>query len=273
MTGRDPLDDVTLFVNSVDSYSDCWDPFFHLLATYWPDCPQPVLLNSGRLPYSHDAVDVHAVRGSLDVPDGVELPWGERFARGLADVTSTYTLYIVEDAFLEAPVRVDVLRQIVALMQHERLDCVRLVEPEGAGPYQPTRWPLLWEVDRGAEYLAMLQAAVWRTDVLASLINPRENPWQFETRGGRRIRQQGVRIHCVNRDTLWLDTSQRVLPYDPVTGVVMGRWREDVVVPLFGRHGIEVDLSARGSLSPLPRGPVQVLTDRLRGKLRTLRHG
>lgn len=265
---------LTVFVNSVDVYSDCWAPFFELLHIHWPDVPKPVVLNTEREVFTHHGVDVRCTRTARSEAPDLDLRWGERLRRGLEQVDSEFVLYLVEDAFLTRPPRWDVLERLVGLMRSEHLDCVRLVEPDGAGPYRGTQWPDLWEVDQDAEYLAMLQAAVWRTQVLRSVVRASENPWQFESRGGRRIRRGGHRVHAVNRHRYWNDPDSRILPYHPDTGIKMGQWNAYVVEDLFATHGIDLDLTIRGVRdTDRPSTALVRLRDRVQGKLRTLLPG
>ena len=120
----------------------------------------------------------------------------------------------------------------------------------------------------------MLQAAVWRTDVLRSLVDASENPWQFELRGGKRIRRAGYRVHAVDRERYWHDPASRILPYHPDTGIKMGKWNAYVVADLFEEHGIDVDLGVRGVRdTDRPRTLLVRLRDRVQGKLRTILPG
>jgi hypothetical protein len=46
---------------------------------------------------------------------------------------------------------------------------------------------------------------------------------------------------------------RQVYPFDP-RGITRGRWVRDAVVPLFAKHGIEVDYSQRGFLEDASPG-------------------
>ena len=39
---------ITVLVNSCDSYSDAWYPFFTLWKKYWPDSKFPVIFGNGE---------------------------------------------------------------------------------------------------------------------------------------------------------------------------------------------------------------------------------
>lgn len=259
-----------ILVNSTDTFDDCWAPFFTLFATYWSGWRGRVLLNTERKGFSHPDVDVHpACTGARDA-GGKQLPWAECLHRGLDQVRAPYVLYFQEDYLLEAPVLVDRVDEVAALMDDRGLGCVRLAETPNSGPWRPTDHPMLWEVRPESSYLLSMTAGLWRTDFLRSCIRRHENPWQHEILGTRRLRRRGARIHSVNRDRHSWETGQPILPYRP-TGIKLGRWVEDIVVDLFERHGIEVDLTRRGFYADdaggVDRGP---LLQRAIGRLRSL---
>jgi hypothetical protein len=89
-----------------------------------------------------------------------------------------------------------------------------------------------------------LQAGLWRKSTLRESLRSHESPWQLEILGTRRVRQHLHKVFCVNRDR-YSGLGKEIIPYT-ATGVISGRWARDIVVPLFERHGIEVDFSRRG---------------------------
>lgn len=266
-SGVPPL---TIFVDSTDSYADCWDPFFTLFADAWPDCPHPILLNTNRSDYAFDGLDITATRNHAGEPADRHLPWGTCLRRGLSQVTTPHVLYMLDDMFLEAPVRVDVLHELLGVVAERGLGCLRLVEPGNSGPWAPTDHPLVWEVQPSSQYLVSAQAAIWDVAFLHDAVRPHESPWQFEIWGSARLRRQGRRTHAINRDVLG-DMGSRVTPYRP-SGVIKGRWAEDIVVDLFARHDIDVDFAERGFYEPGVGVPGrQPLLQRAWARVRSLR--
>lgn len=259
-----------VFVNSTDTFDDCWQPFFALFAAYWPDWRGRVLLNTEHRSFSHSGVDVEATQTGARDRQGRQLAWGECLLRGLDRVRTPYVLYFQEDYFLEAPVLADRVDEVVALMEERGLPCVRLMETANSGPWQPSDQPLLWRVEPESRYLLSMTAGLWRTDFLHSCIRRHENPWQFEILGTKRLRRRGTPIHCVNRDLHSWEAGAPILPYRP-TGIKLGRWIGDIVVDLFAEHAIEVDFARRGFYArehAAPgRGP---LVKRALGRLRSL---
>ena len=72
------------------------------------------------------------------------------------------------------------------VLRIEGLDCLRLMECGGAGPYEPTAYPWLCSVDRAARYRISLQAALWTKTGMRKYLRAHESPWQMEVWGSKR---------------------------------------------------------------------------------------
>lgn len=234
--------DLTIFINTSDSFEDCWQPFFTLFHRYWPDCVYPIVLNTETKDYSFNGLNISCTKVSSG--ESKRLGWSECLERALNGINTPYILYLQEDYFLESAVKQDVLTDLLALMRSEKIDVIRLSESAEAGPWHPTASPLVWMVDQKAKWRLSLQAALWRKDILRTQIRKHESPWQLESYGGSRLRHTQEKICCVNRD-LFSGNGKEVFPYKP-TGVIAGKWVGEIVVPLFAAHAITMDFSARG---------------------------
>jgi hypothetical protein len=260
------VNDISILVNTSDSFEDCWNPFFQLFATYWPDCDWPIVLNTETKNYSYPGLNIRCAR--VAEGESRRLSWSECLMRCLDGIATPYLLYLQEDYFLEGPVQAEKLKALVDEMRAGRADVIRVMECGGSGPWHATKNPELWRVDQNARYRIALQAALWRTNTLRGQLRAHESPWQLEAFGSARARRnKSEKVLCVNRD-LYHGQGKEIFPYTP-TGVVSGRWQKRVVVDLFGRHGIEMDFTRRGFYgedgSPKPRAPlVHRLADRLR---------
>jgi hypothetical protein len=244
----------TILVNSTDRFEDCWNPFFTLFVAYWPDCPYPIVLNTDTKSYAHPGLEIRASRVAAA---GERLTWSECLMRCLDGIETEIVLYLQEDFFLNGPVNANLIEEFVHLMLRDGLDCIRLMECGGAGPWTASKYPDLWEVDRRARYRVALQAGLWRRNMMRSHLRRHESPWQFEVFGSQRLWRSEDRILCVNRD-LYSGPSREIFPYEP-TGVVGGRWKREAVVELFAQHGIDVDYSLRGlhdPSAPARKGPL-----------------
>jgi hypothetical protein len=234
--------DLTIIVNTSDSFEDCWAPFFTLFRRYWPDCVHPLVLNTETKTWTEPGLDLRC--SQVAQGESRRLTWSECLMRCLDGINTPYVLYLQEDYFLEAPVRSAEFAHMLQALREGRADVLRIMEAGGSGPWTPTADPLVWQVDAQAQYRIALQAALWRKDVLRSHLRAHESPWQLEVFGsGRARRRRGEKVMCVNRD-LFHGPGKEIIPYTP-TGVVKGRW-EKFVPELFALHGITMDFSRRG---------------------------
>jgi len=238
-----PANDLTIFVNTSDNFEDCWDPFFKLFKTYWPDCPYPIVLNTETKEYKYEGLNI--ICSKVAAGESRRLGWSECLMRALDRIDSTYILYLQEDYFLESVVKVDLLTHLLNEMSSLNLGAIRLSGTDGIGPFHAINSSLVVEVAKGAKWRLSLQAGLWDRGVLRSLIRKHETPWQLESYGSFRTRRLKKKICSVNQKT-FSDFDNNIFPYRP-TGVVAGRWVLDVVRPLFEKHGINIDFNVRGS--------------------------
>jgi hypothetical protein len=234
--------DLTVFVNTSDSFEDCWEPFFKLFKLYWPDCPHPIVLNTETKDYHYQGL--HITCSKVSVGEKKRLGWSECLMRALDAIETPYILYLQEDYFLEAPVKADTLKSLLNEMVALKVGAVRLSGTDGVGPFHEIGSTLIVEVDKGAKWRLSLQAALWKKSLLRALIRKHETPWQLESYGSFRTRRFKEKICSVNREIFSVPGNE-IFPYTP-TGVIAGRWVQSIVEPLFVRHKINIDFSVRG---------------------------
>lgn len=261
--------DLTILVNSSDGFEDCWHPFFELFRTFWPGCPYPLVLNTERKTYQHPGLNIRC--SQVAAASSRRLTWSECLIECLAGIDTPYVLYLQEDYFLEAPVKVAEFEQLLGLLRNGQADVLRVMECGGSGPWHPTENPLVWRVDQRAAYRISMQAALWRKSTLRRQLRAHESPWQLEVFGTRRAwRQRDEKVLCVNRDRFH-GPGREIIPYTP-TGIVKGQWEQRIVEPLFAQHGLAIDFSRRGfydaAHQPTARRP---LLERAIDRLRSLR--
>jgi len=235
----------TVFVNSTDSFEDTWRPFFHLLSRYWPKAGS-VVLNTETKAFTCDDVEVHATQVAL--PGETRIPWGECMLRALESIPTELFVYLQDDYFLYAPVKTEVVDKAAATMMDEGLDCLRLMECGGGGPWEPTAYPWLWSLSRNATYRIALQAGLWTKTGMRKYLRAHESPWQMEIWGSRRASRIPGKIWCVSRE-VYHETRPQVVPYVP-TGIVKGRWNREAVEDLFAAEGLHVPYAERGWWDP-----------------------
>lgn len=248
--------DYTILVNSTDSFEDCWQPFFKLLAHYWPNCQQQIVLNTETKDFHYDGLNIRASKTGAHFA-GRKSAWGECMAKCLDSIDTDIILYFQEDYFLNGPVDVSQIEEFVGFMQHNGTTCIGLTHFHSPGPYHLSEHPLLWDVDRCAKYRISLQASLWNRHKMLQHMKKNESPWEFEVKGSLRARQIDDSILVVNKQVFG-ESRKHICPYIG-TGIIRGKWNRDAVEGLFQEHDIPTDFTLRGFYAPPPpvTGPVK----------------
>lgn len=207
-----------MLISSCDKFSDCWDPYFHGLKKYWPDCPYDVYIITNYKEIQNDCVKAIKI--------GADRDWSANTLQGLQYITTPYIIYTHEDFWIKKRVDTKVIEDYVGLMDLDQVDYIGLYP--GSEPYIP--FPLderLCVIADDASYRTSLQVALWRKNVLEALIVEGENPWQFEIQGTERSRRYGNRFLSVKR---FFDGENEPYHYgvDYVcTAINKGRWSKE----------------------------------------------
>ncbi len=238
----------SILVSSTDSYSDCWGPFFTLFKKYWPTYKGRIFLSTETKDFSFPGLDITCTRvarftGRKDTPHGL------RLLEAFKQIDTDIVVYLHEDMFLDHYVPEQKVQQLADTMLQQQMTYVGLVEGGNQGPFQPSDFPDLWEVDHSDEYLFSAMASMWNIKRMARYLRPHENPWQTEFYVTRRVRRTDERFYTINRD-LYSYPNSAIIPFEPVTGIYRGKWHREAVVKLFAAEGIEVDFSQRGFYAP-----------------------
>lgn len=178
--------DLTILVPSCDKYSELWDPFYKILFDQWKSLNTenkdlPVIMISNHLDYPNDRIQVVKV--------GVESSWSQNMITALAQVKTAYVLIILEDYFLTSIDEHVLYDTMEIVMKKEKAGYVQL--GMGDNRYTPKSHPHphikdLYLKPLNAKYRPSLQACLFDKNVLLRLLNPSENPWQFEVDGSIR---------------------------------------------------------------------------------------
>ncbi len=239
--GRRP--EMAILVNSSDGFQDCWDPFFRLLETHWPQCRFPVYLNVEEATYEYPSLDVRCLNHPR-LPSGANVPWSNRLIESLQAIPERYVMYMQEDYFLDARVRHDLVEDCLRVVAEDEVGCVHLTGFGARGGTKTAERPYLVDVPRISHYRVSTQAAIWDKSVLLSYVRPDETVWETEILGTVRSWSRFAAIRAVNSMRVG---GPPVMSYTG-TGIIRGKWHPEMV-PLFSRHGIDMDFERRGFYS------------------------
>ena len=254
----------SILINTCDKFEDCWNPFFKLWSLYWKDCTGKVYLNTEYKDYSYPGLDIITVKGCAahGVPRNKRTTWSQCLKWALEAMDADIVLYMQEDYFLTGPVKNDLIEKYVKLIEsRDDIQCIQLTragiwtgtnsEFDGLCNAKPDAWRL------------SCQAALWKKQELLALIRDWESAWEFEGYGNKRSIIMGNRYLVVSPG-LVKPGEFEIIPYI-FTGIIQGRWYEKVV-PLFQKHRIKVDYSARGFVGDAPK---RSIAQRIRHRLKT----
>lgn len=240
--------EISILVNSCDSYEDLWFPFFKLFRYYWPNCPHQLILNTETKTYIHPGLNIKCMSLYCHANKAESIAYGQRLRDHLKHIDTKYVIMLLDDFFLHDyvdEVKIDKCKQWmdmnpnIAVFNFEE---VRddLNDPSLEYPGFELRPPI-------GEYKLNLQAALWRKDTLLKYIKSHESPWEMETFGNCRTYQ------C--KDLFYSIMHNEPRPfnygfiYAGIWNVYRGKWVKETVIDLFHHHNINIDYNRRGIYS------------------------
>lgn len=247
--------DYSIIVNTCDSYSDCWEPFFRLFSEFWKDCRGKIYLNTEYKDFSCPWLDVTATKvcEKNNFPKDERMPWSLCLKHAVRQTASDIILYMQEDYFLKAPVKNDLVEEFVLFMEaHPEVKCIHVLNWEGyateASPYEKFK-----QVPIRHPYRMSCQAALWRKEELLEILADDESGWDTERFASRRSSRLG-HVYLAVEPTWIIEDCYEVIPYI-YTGIEGGKWDHKNVYKmdcLFKKYGLEVDFDKRGISRPVP---------------------
>ena len=201
------LNDLNILVSSCDEYADVWGPFFILFHKFWPDCPFPIFLSSVKKPYHSNSVQQILVKERMG--------WGDGVKKALKilkrDSPSEFIFFLLDDYLISE--KVDTVKIVKAFQTLKSIggNYLRLIPKPG--PDVPVEnHPFIGRIKNNSPYRCSLQASLWRTETLLSLLRPTETPWDMEVFGSHRSKSYDG-FYC---------TYQPFVKY--INGIERGKW-------------------------------------------------
>ncbi len=219
--------DIAVIVSSCDEYRDAWAPFFYFFGKRWPDCPWPVYLVTNHGLYRDPLVSCLAV--------GRDRGWADNLGFALDRIGCRHFVYLQEDYFLTRPVQTDVLAEDINFCRHSNAAYLGLWPIPTPDELSFQNHPRIGRLAPGAQMRVSLQAAIWDTAVLRSLMRPGESAWDMEKLGSDRSRDL-LFLRMNSAETTSLDYFY--------TAIVRGAW-ERGAVEMCERENIRLNLRFR----------------------------
>lgn len=169
-------DKLTLVIHTCDKFSDLWDAHIKLLSQNWHDRDiETLLVTDCQTDRKFDGVTV------LSTGDGMEL--SQRTAAVLPQIKTEYVLVTLDDYFPIYPICSEKIAKLVAAMDKEGLDYIRLFKrPNSRKRLKGYR--TLYEIDlnskKDTHYQVNLYAGIWRKSFLEKTVDVSKNAWEYE---------------------------------------------------------------------------------------------
>jgi hypothetical protein len=240
----------SVFVNTTDSFEDCWIPFFTLFKKYWPEYDGTIYLNTETKSFEFPGLKIISIQNNKLEPLK-EITWSECLIRALKKIDSDVILYLQDDYFFKGFVKNELVSKYVSVMfEHKNIDCIHLTDQAVLFENIKSQYEGLYPVKIKQTYRVSCQAALWKKETLLKYLRPHENAWQFEKFGSKRGLIYKDNFLVVDPRKIKLNQFE-IIPY-VFTGIVRGRWKEEVE-PLFNENKITIDYSKRGFLKEMPK--------------------
>ncbi len=237
---------LTILVNSCDSYEDLWPPFFTLLKKYLP-LDVPIILNTESKNFHFDGLNIicaHPYKYDADYP------YGKRLKNALKYISTEYTLLLLDDFFFRTPVDLNLLSQIIEWMNNDpQIVCFNSEATKVYSDWECDKYPGFRRIPPGNNFMLNMQAAIWRTADLQKYWRDNVSPWEWEVYCNvLTTKYPRDKFYCAKEwSTIYMNYGHTQT--SDLWGVVKGKWILQDIRPLFEEEGIKVDFSIRGEYS------------------------
>lgn len=228
--------DMTIVVNTCDSYADVLEIFFHALKAHWPDCPYPIVINTETATYNYSARtnNYHSSTGEDD--------WGARLRATLLTVETKFVMMLYDDFILEAPIEIGSLDAALSLLRNDTDAAVTYLVDTSLELDEPGSTNQFIPLKAKAHYRLNSAPAIWRKRALLDYTAAGDTPWAWEVFGTYRTWGDGKIFYSLNPNL------KAVYPFNYSKGgaIYRGKWVREVVDSVAQKYALSIDWNARG---------------------------
>ncbi len=228
--------DVTIIVNTCDTYRDVLGIFFHALRNCWPDCPYPVVINTETNIHDYPA-RVHNYRSYSGADD-----WGDRLRSTLDTIDSDFVMMVYDDFILDAPVENKRVQAALQLLKSQANAVVAYLI-NTALPLETINTDSAFiRIKEKVDYRLNSAPAIWRKQALLDYTAAGDTPWAWEVFGTYKTWGDGRTFYSLNPE------QPDIYPYNHAKGgaIYRGKWVQEVVEQVSQKYNLEIDWNERG---------------------------
>ena len=169
------IKNVALLICSHDGFSSLWAPLEHSYIKLWANCPLKIYLGTNFLEPDLKTFQTLAI--------GSESSWSDYILKCLNNIDEEYVLLTFDDVFWASNIDNNQLVPLIEQAMNEGWNYLRFhPSPRGRSHFSDD----LSYLDPGAQYRTSMALALFKKDVLISLLDRSETAWDFEIKGSRR---------------------------------------------------------------------------------------
>ena len=228
--------DLTIVVNTCDTYEDVLEIFFHALKAHWPDCPYPVVINTETNTHQYPArVHNHCSPSGFD-------DWGDRLLSTLNSIESDFVLMLYDDFILERTVSNERVAGALDLLKSQSQTVVAYLINTSLPLCFPESSNIFVELRDRVDYRLNSAPGIWRRQALMAYTSSGDTPWAWEVFGTYRTWGDNKRFYSLNPQ------QPDIYPYNHAKGgaIYRGKWVRAVVEQVTQAYTLDIDWSKRG---------------------------
>lgn len=114
------------------------------------------------------------------INNDIRSKWSQRLKKSLDNIKEDNILLFLDDFIIEEPINFQLIKRYVKYLKEESLNNIILTPVENEKNSVDLRYPRLEHRSRFGRYKTSLQCGLWKKVILSSLIDEKENAWEFE---------------------------------------------------------------------------------------------
>lgn len=236
--------DITILVNSCDSYEDTWYPFFKLFNTYWSECKYEIILNTESKKYEFPNMKIKSFQF---YKQGEKINYGERMLKHIEYINTDYILVLIDDFFFNDNINAMEIEKCKDWMKENSNIAAFYFSPiNDKNNIKSDKYIGYEKRPNVGEYKVNFQAALWRKSDFKKLWKKHETPWTFEQYGTFRTFFDNKEYYVRSKETH--NPINYGAKYGEAWNIVAGLWCVDSVNDNFIKNDIIIDYEKRGIL-------------------------
>lgn len=229
--------ELTIVINTCDSYSDVLSLFFAAFSEYWKNCTFEVVINTEKNSHHHYPARTHNYKiGEFN-------SWGDRFLQTLQAVKSEFVMVVYDDFILEDFVDERQIEHVVNLMKKDQAAAVYyLVNTHLPIVKSNLSGNIFSEIVDRSDFKLNSFPSIWRKTDLSNYIGRNDNPWAWEVFGSYRTFNDGKKFYSLNAGV------KDIYSYNYTKGgaIYRGKWVKSVVLNKLEKYRLNIDTGIRG---------------------------